>query len=152
LNLSAIKSRRVVEPDRTKPFSWLVTGVVLRAFAAHPTHRKSPEARVAGRLLLARFFKPDSYPDRKGAKFWTEFRFPFWFTDLVSALDSLSRLGFTIDDPQMRKGVDWLIARRRKDGTWHLRMMASKNVSGDEWMTKSILRIFARLHVSAEPS
>jgi hypothetical protein len=31
-----------IAPDRSKPYSHLVTGMVLRAFAAHPVHCRSP--------------------------------------------------------------------------------------------------------------
>ena len=31
----------LIQPDKTKPFSHLVTGIVLRAFTAHPEYRKS---------------------------------------------------------------------------------------------------------------
>ncbi len=72
-----------MQPDRTKPFSHLVTGVVLRAFAAHPKYRQLDEAKAAGNLLASRFFKKDAYPDRGTAAFWTKFSFPFWFTDIL---------------------------------------------------------------------
>ncbi len=36
-----------LKPDRSKPFSHNWTGMVLRAFAAHPEYRKSEEAKVA---------------------------------------------------------------------------------------------------------
>ena len=98
-----------MHPDRTKPFSHLVTGVVLRAFAAHPKYRQSEEAKTSGTLLASRFFKKDAYPDRGTVTFWTEFSFPFWFTDILSSLDSLSLLGFTIQEPQIKKAIDWLI-------------------------------------------
>ncbi len=42
-----------LEPDRSQPFSHLVTGVVLRAYAAHQQYKNSPEAKHAGKLLLS---------------------------------------------------------------------------------------------------
>ena len=48
-----------IDPDTSKPFSHLVTGVVLRAYAAHNGYRKSTEAHAAGELLSHRIFKPD---------------------------------------------------------------------------------------------
>ncbi len=90
--IEAIKEKEPIKPDKSKPFSHLITGMVLRAFAAHPEHRNDPQALIAGKLLKSRFFKPDKYPDRKAASFWTGFSYPFWFTDLLSSLDSLSKL------------------------------------------------------------
>jgi hypothetical protein len=49
-------SADTVKPDLTKQFSHLVTGVVLRAFAASKKYSKSQEAVTAGRLLASRFF------------------------------------------------------------------------------------------------
>lgn len=59
-----------IQPDKSRPFSPMVTGVVLRAFAAHPKHRKSKEAKQAGKLILPKFFKSEPYPDRKGREYW----------------------------------------------------------------------------------
>jgi hypothetical protein len=105
----------IIEPDRERPFSHMVTGVVLRAFAAVGNFQERGEIRLAGRLLASRFFRPDAYVDRRGPEFWTGFRFPFWFTDLLFALDTLSRLGFPPDDPDIRKGLAWFAERQRKD-------------------------------------
>jgi hypothetical protein len=66
-----------IEPDRSKPFSHLITGMVLRAFVAHPAYRGSREASRASDLLASRFFKADKYPDRRAPVFWTSFSFPF---------------------------------------------------------------------------
>jgi squalene-hopene cyclase-like protein len=135
-----------IEPDRTKPFSHLVTGIVLRAFAAHPAYRKSEEARVAGRLLASRFFQRDPYPDRGSPSFWTSFSFPFWFTDLLSALDSVSLLGLGREHPQVRRGLDWLAARQRKDGSWKLALrIMVREEERDLWMTLAISRVFRRV-------
>ncbi|MBV1768367.1 MAG: hypothetical protein KUA29_08780, partial [Methanobacterium sp.] len=60
----AYQSHEVIQPDRSKPFSHVVTGMVLRAFAAHPKYQKSPAAKKAGALLISRFFMPDKYADR----------------------------------------------------------------------------------------
>jgi len=49
---------KTLEPNRAKPFSHMITGVVLRAFTAHPKFRNLKEAKTAGELLASRFFKP----------------------------------------------------------------------------------------------
>jgi hypothetical protein len=114
---------RTIEPDKSRPSSHMVTGVVLRAFAAHPTYRKSKDARVAGELLASQLLRRDRYPDRAEVSYWTKFTFPFWFTDLLSALDSLSRLGFTAQHPRIREGLDWLASRQRPDGLWDVKRL-----------------------------
>jgi len=89
----------ILMPDYSKPSAWLVTGCVLRAFAAHPEFRKTKEAKVVGELLASRFFKRDRYSDRQAANYWIRFTYPFWFTDLLSSLDSLAHIGFSVDNP-----------------------------------------------------
>jgi hypothetical protein len=66
------------EPE--KPFAHMVTGIVLRAFAAHPTYRSHPDAVQAGKLITTRFFQPDAYSSRKSDAYWTKYSFPFWWT------------------------------------------------------------------------
>lgn len=60
---------KTLEPDRAKPFSHMITGVVLRAFAVSSKYRRRPAIQAAGRLLAGRFFQPDSYVDRKAVSF-----------------------------------------------------------------------------------
>jgi hypothetical protein len=83
----ALTANEPNSPDRTRPFSHLVTGMVLRAFAAHPKYRESEKAKKAAKLLSSRFFQSDKYPDRKDKKYWKRVSYPFLFTDIISALD-----------------------------------------------------------------
>jgi hypothetical protein len=133
-----------VQPDRSKPFSHMVTGMVLRAFAAHPVRRASPEAQEAGALLASRFFKPDRYADRRDKGFWEKVSYPFWFTDVVSALDSLSFLGFTADDLPIRAALDWLQARQQPDGLFDLKLLRSKDKDLPFWVCLAVSRLFRR--------
>ncbi len=135
-----------IQPDRGKPFSHMATGMVLRAFAAHPRYSRMSEAIGAAELLAARIFKADSYTDRKAPEFWTRFSFPFWFTDLLSALDSLSKLGFTGDHPQIHEGVDWFINNQKKDGLWKLKLVrGGSDKSQNLWVNLVVCRTLKRL-------
>ncbi|HZW57310.1 MAG TPA: hypothetical protein VFF30_13560 [Nitrososphaerales archaeon] len=145
LDRQIFHQRKTIQPDRAKPFSHLVTGIVLRAFAAHSEYRRSEEAKVAGELLASRFFKADTYSDRRAPSFWTSFSFPFWFTDLLSSLDSLSLLGFEADHPKTKEGLDWFRARQESSGLWELstRIMA-REPERNLWITFAICRVFKR--------
>ncbi len=106
------------EPDLNKPPSHLITGCVLRAFAAHPQYCRHEAALKAGRYLASRLFKRGEYPGRQTPDFWFKFCYPFWFTDLVSALDSLSHIGIPEDNPDIRRGLQWFVDNQAEDGLW----------------------------------
>ena len=74
--VDAMNLSDALQSDYSKPFSHLTTGMVLRAFAAHPIYRKTPEACKAGKLLMTRFFLRDKYVDRQDKKFWEGVSFP----------------------------------------------------------------------------
>ena len=137
---------QTLEPDRSKPFSHLVTGMVLRAYAAHEAYRDSPVARKAGVLLLSSLFKKDNYPDRGNPDFWLKFTFPFWFTDLISAMDSLSLLGFSKDEPQIKKAIQWFAGNQQPNGLWKLRILKNLKYDNDLWLSLAICRILKRLY------
>ena len=132
--------------DPSSPSSHLVTGVVLRAFAAHPRYRRRAEVLRAGEILRSGLFRKDAYPDRGTPEYWTRFAFPFWFTDLLSALDSLSLLGFTADDPQIRLGLRWLAGRQGRDGLWDVKLLKTRDKDLRLWIGLAASRIFRRFH------
>jgi hypothetical protein len=133
-----------IQPDRSRPFSHWCTGIVLRAFVAHEGYRQRPEARTAGKLLKSRFFKPDSYPDRQAASFWEKIRYPFWWTDILSALDSLWWLGFSRDDPDIEKGLDWLRTHQEDTGLWKARYLSGGDKEIHLWTTLHVCRVLKR--------
>lgn len=134
-------------PDRTKPSSHLITGVVLRAFAAHREYRRTIEAHTAGEFLASRLFAADTYPDRRDPSYWTTFSFPFWFTDLLSALDSLSLLGFTRDDRRIAKALEWFIAHQEDHGLWELSLLRmTHEPDRDAWISLAICRVMKRFY------
>lgn len=120
---------KAVEPDRTKSFSHNWTDMVLRAFAAHPRYSQTKEARTAGVLLKSTFFMADAYSSYQAPRYWT--RFAFWWPNLLTALDSLSYLGFTKDDPDIKKGLQWFIDNQQPDGLWKLE--SHKEISTKDW-------------------
>jgi hypothetical protein len=140
----ALKDNRLTLPDRSKPFSHLVTGMVLRAFAAHPEYREYEEAKYAGTLLASRFFLPDKYPDRKDKKFWEGVSFPFWFTNIVTALDSLSFLKFTTDSQDIQRGLMFLSNRQNNKGLFDLKILKGSDKDLKYWICLAICRLFVK--------
>lgn len=140
-----------IEPDRSKPFSHNWTDMVLRAFAVHPKYRKSKEAKIAGTLLKSRFFQPDVYSSYKAASYWV--RFLFWWPNLLTALNSLSLMGFSKDDPDIKKALDWFVDHQEPNGLWKITYVKGKKVIENEknrerklWVSLAICRIFKRFY------
>jgi squalene-hopene cyclase-like protein/prenyltransferase/squalene oxidase-like repeat protein len=107
-----------IEPDKSKPFSHNWTDMVLRAFAAHPTYRNSKEAKAAAFLLKSRFFKKDVYNSYKSEYYWI--RFAFWWSNILTSLESLVLMGFSKNDEDIQKGLNWFIDNQQEDGLWNL--------------------------------
>lgn len=143
-----------VEPDRAKPFSHNWTSMVLRAFAAHPIYRDSKAARAAADLLKSRLFQPDSYTSYQAASYWVRFEYPFWWNNLVAALDSLTLIGLSKDDQQIRQAVSWLCDHQEKGGLWKVSYAKPKEKEKETakaqemklWVSLAICRVFKRLY------
>jgi len=132
-----------IKPDKSQPFSHLVTGMILRALAASRTWSKSKEAWKAGELLLSRFFKADKYNDRWLPSFWEELAYPFWATDILSSLDSLSRIGFPVENENIQKGLNWMLKKQNKQGYWEAGNEKS-SIEDHLWVTFAALRVLKR--------
>jgi hypothetical protein len=129
-------------PVREKPHAHLATGMVLRAFAAHSEYHNRPEVIAAGEALKTRILRPDKYNDRKAKSYWLKFQFPFWWSNLVTSLDSLARLGFDCQDADIFRGLDWFIKNQENDGLWPTGY-GSGNKAGENrrWVGLAICRI-----------
>jgi hypothetical protein len=140
-----IWSGPAVPPDRARPFSHLATGMVLRAFAAHPAYCRHPDALAAAFLLKGRFFQADKYNDRKAPAYWLKFQYPFWWTSLLTALDTLSRMGFPAEDPDVHRGLAWFVEHRGADGLWeHGYGFGPHAQPMKGWLALAICRVFWR--------
>jgi hypothetical protein len=135
-----------LQPVRSKPSSYLVTGIVLRAFAAHTKYRKRPEIKTAGVLLKSGFFKRDTYPDRVSLSYWVKFGYPFWWSDLLTSLDSLSKMGFDKQDDDVKRGLKWFVEHQDTRGLWKAYYGNPKDKDADQWVTLAICRVFKRMY------
>jgi hypothetical protein len=141
-----------LEPDRAKPFSHNATGMILRAFAAHPKYRKSKAARAAAQLLTSRFFQPDVYTSYQAASYWVRFEYPFWWNQLVAALDSVSLIGLSPNVAPIAQALNWLIDQQQPNGLWHTSYVqphakekeTAKVRDMKLWISLAICRVFKR--------
>ena len=143
-----------VEPDRSKPFSHNWTGMVLRAFAVHEKYRQSEAARVAAHLLKSRFFQPDCYTSYQAASYWVRFEYPFWWNNLVAALDSLSLIGLLEEDEHIKPALIWLVDHQEENGLWKVSYAKAQEKEKEtakaremkRWVSLAICRVFRRLY------
>ena len=131
------------KPRKSQPFSHHVTGMVLRAFAESPTWRGSKEARGAGEKLLSCFFCDEVYEDRTYPSDWEKICYPFWNTDILASLDSLSKVGFSPENETIQRGLSWLQKRQNSQGFWEC---GNKKATLEDhlWVTLAVLRVLKR--------
>jgi hypothetical protein len=148
-NNSALRLTAAVPPDPSRPSSHLVTGVVLRAFAVHYRYRMSYEAREAAELMTTRFFKRDAYVDRGAPEFWGRVAFPFWFTDIVSAMDSISLIGQSpLRNDKTSLALGWLLKRQKRSGLFDVKLLKTGDPLLKYWVALAICRVLRRYHHS----
>ena len=145
-NLEVIFDKHTIEPNKSKPFSHLITGIVLRAFAAHPKYAHSKEAKKAGELLASRFFQKDVYTDLKSPTAWQTFSYPFWNTDLISSLHVLTKLGFTKDNQQIQNAMSWLLDKQTPDGLLDIHKNHDRYHDQSLWLTLALCRSIKELY------
>lgn len=150
-NLDALDDQRTITGDPARPFSHLITGVVLRAYAAHPGHRAGASAQHAAALLAGRFFEPDAYPDKGRVSDWTEFSFPFWMTDLVSALDAISVISPNLQSEKTDRARDWLSAHQEPSGLFACHLLRDRFHDLQLWFSLAVCRVFARMPSPGAP-
>jgi hypothetical protein len=136
----------LVQLDRAKPFSHFITGVVLRAYAAHSVYRESPEAIRAARLLVSRFFERDRYADKGNKRDWIRFSFPFWQTDILS---SLSIIGLIEPDLVTNENVllakRWFVDHQRVDGLFEGHLLRDRYHDLQLWCSFAVCRALKEL-------
>jgi hypothetical protein len=133
-------------PDRTRPHAHLATGMALRGLAVHPEYQHRPEVLAAGEVLKSRFFQPDQYNDRKATSYWFKYQFPFWWGNLLTALDSLARLGFDRLDPDIARGLEWFLNNQEEDGLWPTGYGSGKKAEPNRrWVGLAVCRMLQQL-------
>jgi hypothetical protein len=131
-----------VQPDRSQPHAHLATGMVLRAFAAHPDYIHHPDVITAGERLKERIFQADRYNDRKAPSYWLKFQFPYWWPNLLTVLETLARMGVSPEDERISLGLDWFISNQSTDGLWETGYGSGRNAERMRyWVGLAICRM-----------
>jgi len=139
--------------DKSKPFSAAGTGMVIRAFSVHCAYKKSKYALTAAKLLKSKFFRKDNWSSYQHPDNWIRFQYPFWWTNIVSALDSISLIGLSKEDEDIKNALNWLIDHQEKDDLWKVSYSRIHKPPDDKktfdtklWIGLTICRIFKRFY------
>ncbi len=78
---------------------------------------------------------------------WTTLQWPPFDYSLATTLDSLARLGYTLDHPKIAQATDYLLSRQLPDGSWPLDHTSSRPPfdlgppgEPNKWVTLEVLR------------
>jgi len=140
-----------------RPCAW---GAVkaMRSLAEVPETQRTPEVRRAIRAGITFLLDGDlahaAYPTKPGSSIspqWFRFGFPRSYqSDVLQALGVLADLGYA-DDGRAQPALDFLLSKRRADGTWRLdetpqQMPVPLETRGQpsKWITLSALRVLKR--------
>jgi hypothetical protein len=117
--------------------------------AAHPGIRRAAEA-VYELLMVPHMSR---YHVGEAWATWEKLKYPYFGFSLVSALDTLGRLGFTLDEPNMRAGTEYLLSRQLPDGFWPMDeswssppMDFGQPGEPNEWLTLDAMRVVKLLY------
>ncbi len=141
--LDALNEKETIEPDKTKPFSHLVTGIVLRPFSLMSAYRS--KVKDAGLLFAERVFARDKYSDRTGVEYWIKFTFPYHWTDILSTIDTLTLLGIN-NHPKINEIMHWFEKQKQDNGIYDVNVMAGANHKDVKyWITLQYLTVLKRI-------
>ena len=104
------------------------------------------EVKQDKNYLNKKFNKKERYTDRKGEEYWQRFSCPFWWTDLLSALDSASLLGLNREEPGIEKALYWFLSRQGHTGLWDIKLLKDHYRDQAYWIALAICRIIKRFY------
>ena len=132
-----------IKAKKSKPYSHAVTGLVLMALTSSQNWINRKYTKIAAELVLKRFHKKDKYKERESAVYWKELSYPFWSTNILSSLDSLSKLDFSAEHKRVKNALEWLLKIQFPQGFWKAGYKGAE-IEDHLWVTLSVLRVFKR--------
>jgi squalene cyclase len=75
----------------------------------------------------------------------------FWWPNLVTALDSLSLMGYPKEDVDIERGLEWLVENQLPNGLWKLDYSSGATqklfvVVEQYWLALKVATIFKRFY------
>jgi hypothetical protein len=109
----------------TRPGCLRATHDVLRVAALDSEAAVHP-AVARGAAAICDLLMKGGMSRYHGAIPWTTLQWPPFDYSLVGALNSLARLGYTLDHPKIAEAADYLLSRQLASGSWPLDQTSSR--------------------------
>jgi hypothetical protein len=84
---------------------------------------------------------------------WEGLKYPYFGFSVISALDALARLDYTLEEPKIAAAMEYLLSRQSPDGAWSLDESWSQPPidfgqpdEPNKWLTLDALRVVKLLH------
>ena len=125
---------------------------VLRVAVLYPKIARRPEIKRAARVMYELLMKPRisryHVPDM-----WHVLEYPIYTYSAISILDTLGRLGYSLEMPKVAEVFDFIISRQLPNGTWPLDYTTSsppfdvgKIGKPNKWITLDVLKLIKLLY------
>jgi squalene cyclase len=127
---------------------------VLRVAALDPDTAAQPEIARAVASVCDLLMEPrmSRYHVGEGWGTWKALKYPYFGFSVISALDALSHLGYTAEEPRIAAAVAYLLSRQMPDGAWPLDQSwpnppldFGRVGEPNKWLTLDILRAIKRM-------
>ena len=124
----------------------------LRAAVLNPETAAHPATARAAAVVCDLLMEPRMGRYHVG-DLWTILEYPYFGYGVISALDTLARLGYTLEQPKVAVAMEYLLSRQLPNGTWPLDQSAPRPPfdvgqagAPNKWLTLDALRVIKLLH------
>jgi hypothetical protein len=124
---------------------------VLRAAALDSETAAQPGTTRAAAIVCDLLMEPRMGRYHVG-DLWTILEYPYFGYGVISALDALARLGYTLEQPKVARAMAYLLSRQAPGGTWPLDQSAPRPPfdvgrpgEPNKWLTLDALRVIKLL-------
>ena len=124
---------------------------VLSVASVYPTLAAHPAIARAAAVVAGLLMEPGMARYHVGLD-WTTLQYPYFDYSLLSALDTLARLGYTVEHPKIAAAAEFLLTRQLSDGAWpvdHIPRDPPFDVGQpgepNKWLTLDAMRVIKHL-------
>ena len=128
---------------------------ILRLAALDPQTALQPGIKHAAASVCDLLLEPRMSRYHVGEAWgtWECLKYPYFGFSIISALDALARLGYTLEEPRIVASMDYLLSRQLPDGAWplddswfHSPIDFGQPGEPNKWLTLDALRVVKLLY------